>query len=164
MKRNALRATSTDAGNGNDGARHSVSGQTATVAELVPAPGELNVILQSLQSMRNGDFSVRAFPVHGQRMLDRWHRSDDALQGLKVLVVDDDVRNIFALSSVLERRGMRVLTAGTGREVIETLESTPDLAIVLMDIMDAGDGRIRNHAGDPSESLIPASADYCADC
>jgi CheY-like chemotaxis protein len=52
-----------------------------------------------------------------------------------VLVVDDDVRNIFALSSVLERRGMTVLTAGTGREAISTLESTPDLAIVLMDIM-----------------------------
>ena len=63
------------------------------------------------------------------------HRSDEALVGRKVLVVDDDVRNIFALSSVLERRGMTVLTAGTGREAIATLESTPDVAIVLMDIM-----------------------------
>ena len=70
-----------------------------------------------------------------QQMLDRLHRSDDALAGRKVLVVDDDVRNIFALSSVLERRGMTVLSAGTGREAIETIESTPDLAIVLMDIM-----------------------------
>ena len=49
-------------------------------------------------------------------MLDRLHRSDDALVGKKVLVVDDDVRNIFALSSVLERRGMTVLTAGTGKQ------------------------------------------------
>ena len=49
--------------------------------------------------------------------------------------MDDDVRNIFALSSVLERRGMTVLSAGTGREAIDTIESTPDLAIVLMDIM-----------------------------
>jgi CheY-like chemotaxis protein len=55
--------------------------------------------------------------------------------GKKVLVVDDDVRNIFALSSVLERRGMTVLTAGTGREAIAALDSTPDLAIALMDIM-----------------------------
>ncbi len=70
-----------------------------------------------------------------QKMLDRLHRSDDALVGRKVLVVDDDVRNIFALSSVLERRGMTVLTAGTGREAINTLESTPEVAIVLMDIM-----------------------------
>jgi CheY-like chemotaxis protein/signal transduction histidine kinase/HAMP domain-containing protein len=78
---------------------------------------------------------VADLPPEKQKMLDRLHRSDDALQGRKVLVVDDDVRNIFALSSVLERRGMTVLTAGTGREAIETLESTPDLAIVLMDIM-----------------------------
>jgi HAMP domain-containing protein/CheY-like chemotaxis protein/signal transduction histidine kinase len=78
---------------------------------------------------------IGALPPEKQRMLDRLHRSDDALVGKKVLVVDDDVRNIFALSSVLERRGMTVLTAGTGREAIATLESTPDMAIVLMDIM-----------------------------
>ncbi|HEV3040823.1 MAG TPA: HAMP domain-containing protein [Candidatus Angelobacter sp.] len=78
---------------------------------------------------------VADLPVEKQRMLDRLHRSDDALVGKKVLVVDDDVRNIFALSSVLERRGMEVLTAGTGREAIAKIESTPDLAIVLMDIM-----------------------------
>jgi len=78
---------------------------------------------------------VVELPVEKQRMLDRLHRSDEALVGRKVLIVDDDVRNIFALSSVLERRGMTVLTAGTGREAIATLESTPDLAIVLMDIM-----------------------------
>ena len=78
---------------------------------------------------------VADLPVEKQRMLDRLHRSDEALVGKKVLVVDDDVRNIFALSSVLERRGMTVVTAGTGREAIATLESTPDVAIVLMDIM-----------------------------
>jgi CheY-like chemotaxis protein len=78
---------------------------------------------------------VAELPAEKQKMLDRLHRSDDALVGKKVLVVDDDVRNIFALSSVLERRGMTVQTAGTGREAISTLESTPDLAIVLMDIM-----------------------------
>jgi HAMP domain-containing protein/CheY-like chemotaxis protein/signal transduction histidine kinase len=78
---------------------------------------------------------VADLPPEKQRMLERLHRSDDALVGKKVLVVDDDVRNIFALSSVLERRGMVVLTAGTGREAISTVESTPDVAIVLMDIM-----------------------------
>jgi HAMP domain-containing protein/signal transduction histidine kinase/DNA-binding response OmpR family regulator len=78
---------------------------------------------------------VSELPVEKQRMLDRLHRSDEALVGRKVLIVDDDVRNIFALSSVLERRGMRVLTAGTGREAIDTLEKTDDVAIVLMDIM-----------------------------
>ncbi|HSB53490.1 MAG TPA: response regulator, partial [Gemmatimonadales bacterium] len=74
-------------------------------------------------------------PPDMQAMLDRLQRSDDDLVGRKVLVVDDDVRNIFALSSVLERRGMQVLTAGTGHEAIETLAGTPDIAIVLMDIM-----------------------------
>jgi CheY-like chemotaxis protein/signal transduction histidine kinase len=78
---------------------------------------------------------VADLPAEKQKMLERLHHSDEALVGKKVLVVDDDVRNIFALSSVLERRGMTVLTAGTGREAISTLESTPDVAIVLMDIM-----------------------------
>jgi CheY-like chemotaxis protein/signal transduction histidine kinase/HAMP domain-containing protein len=78
---------------------------------------------------------VSDLPEEKRKMLDRLHRSDEALVGRKVLIVDDDVRNIFALSSVLERRGMSVLTAGTGREAIATVESTSDLAIVLMDIM-----------------------------
>jgi HAMP domain-containing protein/CheY-like chemotaxis protein/signal transduction histidine kinase len=78
---------------------------------------------------------VSDLPPEKQRLLERLHHSDDALVGKKVLVVDDDVRNIFALSSVIERRGMTVITAGTGREAIAKLESTPDIAIVLMDIM-----------------------------
>ncbi len=78
---------------------------------------------------------IADLPPAKQKLLDRLHRSDDALVGKKVLVVDDDVRNIFALSSVLERRGMTVLTAGTGREAIAMLEKTPEVAIVLMDIM-----------------------------
>ena len=55
--------------------------------------------------------------------------------GRTVLVVDDDARNIFALSSALERRGIRVLTATTGHEAISILETSPDVSIVLMDIM-----------------------------
>ena len=78
---------------------------------------------------------IADLPPQKQNMLDRLHRSDDALVGRKVLVVDDDVRNIFALSSVLERRGMSVLTAGTGKAAIKTLELVPDVSIVLMDIM-----------------------------
>jgi CheY-like chemotaxis protein len=81
---------------------------------------------------------IANLPPEKQKMLDRLHRSDDALIGKKVIVVDDDVRNIFALSSVLERRGMTVLSASTGREAIALLETTPDVAIVLMDIMMPG--------------------------
>ena len=68
-------------------------------------------------------------------MLERLNSSDEDLVGRTVLLVDDDARNIFALSSVLERRGMHVLTATTGKEAIDIVEKTPDLAIVLMDIM-----------------------------
>jgi HAMP domain-containing protein/CheY-like chemotaxis protein len=78
---------------------------------------------------------VGSLPPHKQQMLERLHRSDEFLAGKPVLVVDDDVRNIFALSSVLERRGMTVLSATTGREAIDILESAPALSIVLMDIM-----------------------------
>jgi CheY-like chemotaxis protein len=78
---------------------------------------------------------VGELPAEKQSLLDRLHRSDDDLVGKPVLVVDDDVRNIFALSSVLERRGMNVLSASTGHEAITLLESRDDVAIVLMDIM-----------------------------
>jgi CheY-like chemotaxis protein len=78
---------------------------------------------------------VTDLPSEKQRMLERLNSSDEDLVGRTVLLVDDDSRNIFALSSVLERRGMRVLTATTGSEAIELIEATPDLAIVLMDIM-----------------------------
>ncbi|HEY2228636.1 MAG TPA: HAMP domain-containing protein, partial [Xanthobacteraceae bacterium] len=78
---------------------------------------------------------ITDLPTEKQRMLERLNSSDEDLVGRKVLLVDDDSRNIFALSSVLERRGMRVLTSTTGSEAIELVESTPDLAIVLMDIM-----------------------------
>jgi CheY-like chemotaxis protein len=81
---------------------------------------------------------ISDLPLEKQKMLDRLHHSDDALVGKKVLVVDDDIRNIFALSSVLERRGMIVLSASTGREAIALLETTSDMAIVLMDIMMPG--------------------------
>ncbi|WP_031037958.1 HAMP domain-containing protein [Streptomyces sp. NRRL F-5650] len=55
--------------------------------------------------------------------------------GQKVLIVDDDIRNVFALTSVLEQHGLSVLYAENGREGIEVLEQHEDVAVVLMDIM-----------------------------
>ncbi|HLW92068.1 MAG TPA: response regulator, partial [Roseiarcus sp.] len=78
---------------------------------------------------------VTDLPAEKQRMLERLNSSDEDLVGRTVLLVDDDSRNIFALSSLLERRGMEVLTTTNGREAIELVENTPSLAIVLMDIM-----------------------------
>jgi CheY-like chemotaxis protein len=81
---------------------------------------------------------VADLPPAKQRMLERLHSSDEDLLRRTVLLVDDDARNIFALSSVLERRGMEVLTATTGNEAIAVLNSREDVAIVLMDIMMPG--------------------------
>jgi CheY-like chemotaxis protein len=81
---------------------------------------------------------VADLPPAKQAMLQRLHSSDEDLQKRTVLLVDDDTRNIFALSSVLERRGMEVLTATTGSEALAVLNSRADVAIVLMDIMMPG--------------------------
>ncbi|MBS0536787.1 MAG: HAMP domain-containing protein [Proteobacteria bacterium] len=78
---------------------------------------------------------IAELPPEKQRMLERLNSSDEDLIGRTALLVDDDARNIFALSSVLERHGMHVLTATTGREAIDLIGANPDIAIVLMDIM-----------------------------
>ncbi|MEU4093534.1 HAMP domain-containing protein [Streptomyces sp. NPDC026673] len=69
--------------------------------------------------------------------IDEWRdgRAGRVLSGNRVLIVDDDIRNVFALTHVLGRIGMPVLYAENGREGIEALERNPDIALVLMDIM-----------------------------
>ena len=74
-------------------------------------------------------------PQARQDMIYRLHKSNADLIGRTVLVIDDDARNIFALSSVLERSGMKVLTASNGRDALGLVDATPEIAIVLMDIM-----------------------------
>ena len=104
---------------------------------------------------------VTDLPVEKQRMIERLHRSDEDLVGEPVLIVDDDVRNIFALSSVLERRGMKVVSASTGREAIAVLESTSDVSIALIDIMMPGmDGfeTIRSIRQNPNYKRLPIIA------
>ena len=78
---------------------------------------------------------IADLPESKQMMLRRLHESNDALRGRKVLIVDDDVRNIFALSIVLENNDMEVLSATNGRQAIRMVKETADLSIVLMDIM-----------------------------
>jgi CheY-like chemotaxis protein len=78
---------------------------------------------------------ITDLPDQKQKMLERLTRSDEGLLGKTALLVDDDARNIFALSSMLERRGMKVLAATTGMEAVELVKSTPEVSIVLMDIM-----------------------------
>jgi HAMP domain-containing protein/signal transduction histidine kinase/DNA-binding response OmpR family regulator len=70
-----------------------------------------------------------------QHKLSDLHQSDKVLAGRKVLVVDDDARNIFALTSVLEEHNMNVLSADNGRDAINILKKDEKIDIVLMDIM-----------------------------
>ncbi|RYZ26469.1 MAG: response regulator, partial [Sphingobacteriales bacterium] len=74
-------------------------------------------------------------PEQQRQMIDSMQAADGGLAGRSVLIVDDDLRNIFALSSVLERQNMKVSFAENGRDGIEVLENDPSIEIVLMDIM-----------------------------
>ena len=69
------------------------------------------------------------------RILEDLHRSDRVLPGKTVLIVDDDMRNIFALSTVLEEHDMVIVAADNGRDAIKILQAQADIDIVLMDIM-----------------------------
>jgi CheY-like chemotaxis protein len=104
---------------------------------------------------------VADLPPAKRRMVQRLHESDETLRDKRVLVVDDDVRNIFALSSVLERHGMEVVTAGTGQEAIEKVAGDDAIDLVLMDIMMPGmDGydTMRAIREDPDSRALPIVA------
>jgi signal transduction histidine kinase/CheY-like chemotaxis protein/HAMP domain-containing protein len=70
-----------------------------------------------------------------RHILEGIHHSNQALAGRKVLIVDDDIRNIFALTSILERQSMRIVSAETGRDAVDLLDKHHDIEIVLMDVM-----------------------------
>jgi CheY-like chemotaxis protein len=74
-------------------------------------------------------------PVHQRRLLEELYQSNKSLAGKKVLVVDDDMRNIFALTSVLEEYEMKILSADNGRDAIDLVQKDPAIDAVLMDIM-----------------------------
>ncbi|MDB4950012.1 MAG: ATP-binding region ATPase domain protein [Gemmatimonadetes bacterium] len=74
-------------------------------------------------------------PDEKRRMLEQLHSTDAVFQGKKILIVDDDVRNIFSLTSVLEEQGMGVVFAENGITALEVLRANPDVDLVLMDVM-----------------------------
>jgi CheY-like chemotaxis protein len=104
---------------------------------------------------------IADLPPNKQKMIENLHQSDEPLQGRKVLVVDDDIRNIFALNSLLERHSMQVISATTGQEAISLVESTEDLSLVLMDIMMPemdGYETMRRIRGNPKFRMLPIIA------
>jgi HAMP domain-containing protein/CheY-like chemotaxis protein/signal transduction histidine kinase len=100
-------------------------------------------------------------PEPKRRMLRELHRSDPVLERKKVLIVDDDMRNIFALTSALERYGMDTAYAENGRDGIDILKSSADVDVVLMDIMMPemdGFETIRNIRSDSRFEKLPIIA------
>ncbi len=89
-------------------------------------------VTRSIAAVAKGDLSQTVpLEIEGLSL-----QEDNAvLAGKKILVVDDDVRNIFALSSVLERYNMTAIAAHTGRDAIRLLEQSADISLVLLDIM-----------------------------
>jgi CheY-like chemotaxis protein/HAMP domain-containing protein len=78
---------------------------------------------------------VADLPDNMQKVLQGLHSSNEVLRGRKVLVVDDDARNIFALTSLLENQDAEVISATNGRDAIQTILNNSEISIVLMDIM-----------------------------
>jgi len=78
---------------------------------------------------------VHDMPERQRHILDEIHHSNRPLTGRKALIVDDDIRNIFALTAILEQHDMHIVSAETGRGAIEVLERSGDVDVMLMDIM-----------------------------
>jgi HAMP domain-containing protein/signal transduction histidine kinase/DNA-binding response OmpR family regulator len=104
---------------------------------------------------------VTELPAEKQAMLERLHGSNEVLRNRKILIVDDDARNIFALTSLLENHEMEVISTTNGRSAIEIIRRTLDLSIVLMDIMMPdmdGYETIRKIREQPESSMLPILA------
>jgi tubulin-specific chaperone A len=76
-----------------------------------------------------------SLPKDKQKQLDMLQDKEDVFKNKKILVVDDDMRNVFALSSVLEEKGMSIVVGRNGRDGIEKLEKNTDTNLIIMDIM-----------------------------
>ncbi|WP_069999680.1 response regulator [Cellulosilyticum sp. I15G10I2] len=87
---------------------------------------EVNLFLNTLNTAEN---------VQKARMVRTAEEKEEALRGKKILIVDDDMRNVFALSSILEEKGIKIVVGRNGKEGIDKLSEHADIDLVLMDIM-----------------------------
>jgi CheY-like chemotaxis protein len=78
---------------------------------------------------------INQMPEARKSGIQKLHETEAILRDKKILIVDDDIRNIFAMTSLLERYGMQILSAETGKLALEKLQSIPDIHVVLTDIM-----------------------------
>src|SRR5207244_12838434 len=100
-------------------------------------------------------------PARARELLRGQREAGEVVTGKKVLIVDDDVRNIFALTSVLESHGLDVIYAENGKDGIDTLERNPDVDVVLMDVMMPemdGYQTMRAIRRDPAHKALPIIA------
>jgi CheY-like chemotaxis protein/signal transduction histidine kinase len=79
--------------------------------------------------------TISNLPESKQQIINQLYDKDIVFQGKKILLVDDDMRNIFALSKILKERGMEVIKAENGKEALKVLDQVPDIDLILMDIM-----------------------------
>ncbi len=118
----------------------------ALTQDLSPAPFREGTIVRAVDSAdrllrevtRMLHIPENALPEYHRLKLEKLRQEDHELVGSRVLIVDDDVRNIFALTSILERHQIQVVHAENGRAGIELLAQSPEIDIVLMDIMMPG--------------------------
>jgi CheY-like chemotaxis protein len=105
--------------------------------------------------------SEAKLPEEKRKLLEKIHRSSPIIVGKRVLIVDDDMRNIFALTSALERHKMHIVHAKSGQQALTMLRGTPEVDAVLMDIMMPemdGFETIRRIRADPQFAALPIIA------
>jgi signal transduction histidine kinase/DNA-binding response OmpR family regulator/HAMP domain-containing protein len=105
------------------------SDETITVREAHSVPKLFDKTLLAVHA------TLARLPEPKRALINSVHESTKPLSGKRVLIVDDDMRNIFALATVLEEHGMDIVWADNGRDAISRVASDPQIEVVLMDIM-----------------------------